>query len=198
MDFSKLRLLTFKWSILSTQKVLFIGGPGTGKTSVINFLKDKGYPCFSEISRQVTLEAQKQGISQLFLEQPLLFSKKLLEGRINQFQSACKLPGELCFIDRGIPDVGAYMNYKSEAIPEYFTQADQDHHYDKVFLFPIWKDIYVSDNERYESFEEAQGLQAALKKAYKNLGYTLIEIPKTTVANRVEFILKTLNHVESQ
>src|SRR5699024_26424 len=148
-------------SILNTQKVLLIGGPGTGKTSVLNFLKQKGYACFDEISRQVTLEAQKQGISQLFLEQPLLFSEKLLEGRIEQFHAACDLE-ELCFIDRGIPDVSTYIDCKSEEeVPARFIQADKNHHYDKVFIFPIWEAIYLSDNERYESLEEAKSLQVA-------------------------------------
>ena len=55
--------------------ILFIGGPGSGKTSIIEELANKGYVCYPEISRQVTLEAQKSGIDQLFLKQPLLFSE---------------------------------------------------------------------------------------------------------------------------
>src|SRR5690606_41583611 len=59
--------------------ILFIGGPGTGKTSLINALQEKGYICYPEISRSVTLEAQKKGIDQLFLTEPLLFSELLLD-----------------------------------------------------------------------------------------------------------------------
>ena len=66
--------------------IVIIGGPGTGKSTLIEGLIDKGYCCFPEISRQVTLEAKKQGIEQLFLENPLLFSELLLEGRIDQFK----------------------------------------------------------------------------------------------------------------
>jgi predicted ATPase len=58
---------------LKTQKIALIGGPGTGKTTLINALKTKGYNCMEEISRQITLEAQEKGIEQLFLEDPLLF-----------------------------------------------------------------------------------------------------------------------------
>jgi hypothetical protein len=42
---------------------------------------------YTEISRR-TLEAKKQGIEQLFLEKPLLFSELLLEGRKKQFVDA--------------------------------------------------------------------------------------------------------------
>ena len=41
-----------------------------------------------EISRQITLEAQENGIEQLFLEDPLLFSEQLLSGRQKQFIEA--------------------------------------------------------------------------------------------------------------
>ena len=53
--------------------VVIIGGPGTGKTTIIDGLTIKGYRCYPEISREVTMEAKKQGIEQLFLEKPLLF-----------------------------------------------------------------------------------------------------------------------------
>lgn len=61
--------------------IVIIGGPGTGKTTLIDGLVQKGFCCYPEISRQVTAQAQQQGIEQLFLENPLLFSELLLEGR---------------------------------------------------------------------------------------------------------------------
>ena len=66
---------------MNKEIIVIIGGPGTGKSTIIDGLIDKGFCCYPEISRQVTLEAKKQGIEQLFLENPLLFSELLLEGR---------------------------------------------------------------------------------------------------------------------
>ena len=63
------------------KKIVITGGPGSGKTSLILFLEENGYQCQNEISRQVTLEAQKKGIDQLFLSDPVLFSQHLLEER---------------------------------------------------------------------------------------------------------------------
>lgn len=70
--------------------VVIIGGPGTGKTTIIDTLKSMGHCCYPEISREVTLEAKKQGIEQLFLEKPLLFSELLLEGRKNNLKAQKK------------------------------------------------------------------------------------------------------------
>ena len=91
--------------------IVIIGGPGTGKTTIIDGLVQNGYCCYPEISRQVTAEAQKQGIEQLFLEKPLLFSELLLEGRKKQFLDAHQEQDNIVFLDRGIPDVVAYMDY---------------------------------------------------------------------------------------
>jgi predicted ATPase len=177
---------------MNKEIILLIGGPGTGKTSVINKLIKKGYCCYPEISREVTLEAQKNGTDQLFKENPLLFSKLLLQGRINQYQNAVNEPHEIVFIDRGIPDVLAYMKFIGDEYPTHFHAACLENVYTKIFVLPIWKEIYISDNERYESYEQALEIQKHLEETYINYNYDLIEVPKDTVENRVRFIEENL------
>lgn len=169
--------------------IVIIGGPGTGKSTIIDGLIAQGHCCYPEISREVTLEAQKQGIDQLFLENPLLFSEMLLEGRIKQFQNALKEPHEIVFIDRGIPDVVAYMDFIGDLYPERFAAACEACKYSKIFLLPPWEEIYTSDGERYENFEQATLIYNHLVQTYQKYGYELIEVPKDTVANRILYIL---------
>jgi predicted ATPase len=177
---------------LNKEIVVIIGGPGTGKTTIIEGLLAKGYCCYPEISREVTLEAKKQGIEQLFLENPLLFSELLLEGRKKQFHNAHKEPHDIVFLDRGIPDVLAYMHYIGDSYPAFFDQACRDHIYTKIFLLPPWEEIYISDNERYENFEQAKLIYNHLTETYQKYGYHLIEVPKGTVEERISFILNQL------
>ena len=171
---------------------MLIGGPGTGKSSVLSELESRNYHCMPEVSREVTLKAQKEGIQQLFLTDPLLFSKMLLEGREKQYHDASSISSNLVFFDRGLPDVYAYMDYKNESYPSYFQEKSEQLTYDYIFLFSPWKEIYQSDNERYETFEESLEIDSFLQKAYKDLGYNIIEVPFGTISERTDFIINKL------
>ena len=173
--------------------IVIIGGPGTGKTTIIDALIDQGFCCYPEISREITLEAKKQGIEQLFLENPLLFSELLLEGRKRQFKNALKEPHHVVFLDRGIPDVLAYMHYIGDSYPVFFDVACKEHIYSKIFILPPWEEIYISDDERYENYEQAKLIFNHLTETYQHYGYELIEVPKNTVDNRILFILDKIS-----
>lgn len=173
--------------------IVLAGGPSSGKTTLINALVEKGFICYPEVSREVIKEAQKQGIDQLFLEKPLLFSELLLEGRIKQFQHALIEESKTVFLDRGIPDVLAYMHYIGDSYPKFFKEACEKHKYTKIFVLPPWKEIYVSDAERYETYEQAELIHQHLEETYKSFGYELVTIPKDTVENRVDYILDLLS-----
>ncbi len=174
------------------KKVVITGGPGTGKSSVINALAAKGYCCLEEVSRHITLESKSKGIDQLFLKDPLLFSKLLLEGRQKQFKKAAAITSNFVFLDRGIPDIIAYMDYIGNSYPQYFTDACINAKYDVVFILKPWKAIYTEDNERYETFEQALQIHDNLVNTYKNYNYKLIDVPFNTVENRMLFILNAL------
>lgn len=174
---------------MNTKRIVITGGPGTGKTTIINELIRRGFPCLEEISRQVTLEAQKNGISQLFLTNPLLFSEKLLEGRIDQYRAVEEMNSPFVFMDRGIPDVVAYMNFKEETYPATFVEACKSHQYDHVFILAPWQEIYISDNERYETFEQALEIHDHLLNTYTKYDYHLNDVPFGSVDSRTDFIL---------
>lgn len=174
--------------------VVIIGGPGTGKTTIIDGLLQKGHCCYPEISREVTLEAKKQGIDQLFLKNPLLFSEMLLQGRTKQYKNAAEEPHEIVFLDRGIPDVLAYMHFIGDHYPTFFDTACKEHIYTKIFILPPWEEIYTSDDERYENYEQAKLIYIHLINTYQKYGYKLIEVPKDSVENRISYILNALNN----
>lgn len=178
---------------MNTKKIVITGGPGTGKSTLINELIKRGHTCLEEISRQVILNAKKEGIDQLFLTNPLLFSELLLKGRQKQFIEAELFKNETVFFDRGLPDVLAYMNFIGDDSPKDFVETCNNSKYHSIFILKPWEAIYTSDNERYENFEQALEIHDHLVETYQKYNYNLIDVPFDTVENRTDFILNTLN-----
>ena len=179
---------------LLQQKVVITGGPGTGKSTIIDHLAAMEFECMPEISRSITRKAQQSGVDQLFLTEPLLFSELLLQGRVDQFTLADTKSSELVFFDRGIPDVFGYLNYLGMDFPEIFLKKSKMHRYTKVFMMPPWEDIYTTDNERYESFAQSLRIYEHLREAYFAMNYEIITVPQGSVKERVDFLLESLGH----
>ena len=176
------------------KRILLTGGPSTGKTTLLNYLQSLGYKCLVEISREVIKEAQQDGIEQLFLKNPLLFSKLLCDARVKQFTEANTLDTNYVFYDRGIPDTVAYMDFIEQEYTQDYTAACKAHTYDQVFILPPWEDIHITDSERYESFKQAQDIHQELLKTYKKYNYTLIEVPLGKIKDRAQFIITKLQY----
>lgn len=176
------------------KRILLIGSPGSGKTTILSELEKRGYTCFQEVSREIILEAQKRGIDQLFLSNPDEFNQKLLSGRIEQFKACENITEDYVFIDRGLPDIIAYNNYINVATEPKVLQASEELVYDFVFMFPAWKKIFKKDNERYESFEEAQKIQEHLKATYRKYGYEICEVPIGDISERANYILNVIEY----
>jgi len=174
---------------LDIKKIVITGGPGTGKSAIISELLQRGHNCMLEISRQVTLEARENGTEQLFLANPLLFSELLLKGRIKQYIEANNSDTELVFMDRGIPDVLAYMDYIGDKYPKKFIDSCKSHVYDHVFILSPWQEIFISDNERYENFEQSVKIHHHLLNTYERYDYDLIDVPFEKVDKRADHIL---------
>ncbi len=147
----------------------------------------------------MTLDAKKEGNSEHFISNPLAFvpdpysfNQELLKGRVAQFKDAVGRDRSILFYDRGIPDVLAYMNYFKQEYGDEFIKACMDYRYDEVLLLPPWKDIYISDNERLENFQEALEINGHLEEVYKSFGYHPYIIAEGTVDARISHILKVL------
>ena len=84
------------------------------------------------------------------------------------------------------------MDFIGDTYPEKFITACETFKYDTVFLLPPWEEIYTSDAERYESYEEASKIHQFLVDTYSKYGYELHEVPKTSVEERFQFIINHL------
>jgi len=173
------------------RKYVVSGGPGFGKTSIINELEKRGYHSVHEISRSIIKEQLDSGGDVLPWKNLNTFSRLVFERRVIQHSET---PHHLhSFFDRGVPDVVAYMVRDELELPEKYVHALSELNYNQfIFLTPPWPEIFINDNERKESFEQACDIHTFIKDTYTNLGYTTFEIPKVNVNDRVDFILTNL------
>jgi len=178
------------------KRIVITGGPGTGKTSVIKKLEEKGYYCFHEVIRELTLEAKKQGDSNnfitnplAFVEDPFRFNQHIIEARLTHFRKGGDFKNKVVFYDRGIPDVLAYMRYFNQPYPKHFIELRREHRYDEVIVLPPWEAIYATDEERLETFQEAKEIHRELLTMYEEFQYPSIMVPKGSVEKRTDFII---------
>ena len=182
-----------------SKKIVITGGPGTGKSSLVRHLEASGHICYPEIIRNLT-EAAKEASDKeefttnplAFVDDPLAFNKKLLDGRMQQFQDASGNNSDLIFFDRGIPDVLAYMDYFQQEYSEEYQNACKEMRYDRVILLPPWEAIYQSDGERFESFKEAQEIHTFLMQTYMRYDYEPYILPTAPIPQRAALILEAL------
>lgn len=181
------------------KKIVITGGPGSGKTSVINKLKELNFHCFDEISRDFIDLGKRNGKDHFFKEEPQTFSQFLWNGRLRQYQESEQIESlnnidPWLFFDRGLPDVVAYLNFMNHPMENWESEL-KDYPYDLIFLIPPEKSIYQQDKQRMESFEESTEIHRALQQTYHPLGHC-IEVPFLSIDERVSFVLEkceTLN-----
>jgi predicted ATPase len=147
----------------------------------------------------MTLEAKKENDLSPQTTNPIAFVKdsnsfntQLLHGRLDQYTKALQLNKEVLFYDRGMPDVIAYMDYFEQSYADNFTVTCKQHKYNQIFILPPWEAIYVQDNERFESYAQAQDIHHHLEKTYTSFGYEIVMVPFGTVADRMDFILNNI------
>jgi predicted ATPase len=172
------------------RKFIITGGPGTGKTTLVNELGSRGYVCYDEIARRIIteqLEVGSDAVPWLNLES---FSSLVLESMLSQYSTAAAPLSPVAFCDRGVPDIIAYLTASSLSIHQKYYEAIEKGHYERrVFVTPPWKEIYESDRIRTESYETSLLIYAFLLSTYRKLGFELVEIPRISVHERADFVI---------
>lgn len=165
------------------------GGPGSGKTSLLDALTVRGYPRSSEAGRALIQQQVAIGGRALPWADRLLFAELMLSWEIRSYRIAEQIPG-LVFFDRGVPDVPGYLRLVNLPMPDHVRKAAETFRYNRrVFLAPPWPEIYTQDLERKQDFEEAVRTYDALRHTYVDQGYEIHELRRVTVAERVRFVL---------
>lgn len=168
------------------------GGPGMGKTSLLEEMERRKYICIPEIGRQIIIhQTNIKGIA-LPWKSPMLFAQLMFRQAHEDFLT-CGEQQQPVFFDRGIPDVIGYMELcRLQPGKEVKGTAKNLRYHPLVLITPPWEEIYRNDAERKQSFPEAVETYKMMQKVYTNLGYQTLEIPKLPIPDRADFLIKAI------
>lgn len=170
--------------------VVITGGPGSGKTSLIEALQRAGYARSVEAGRAIIQNQVAIGGLALPWRNRELFAELMLSWEIRSYEIAKQERGPV-FFDRGVPDIMGYLRLCNLPIPEHVRKAaDIFRYHQSVFITPPWQEIFGQDHERKQDFDEAVRTYQAMVATYNECGYELVEVPCVPVAERVQFIVR--------
>lgn len=168
--------------------VVVTGGPGAGKTTLIEALGATGHATMQEAGRAVIRSELAADGTGLPWQDRESFAALMLAADLASYEAARTKPG-LVFFDRGLPDIVGYLQLCGLAIPAALEEAAQRLRYrETVFIAPPWPEIYAQDAERKQDLAEAERTFAAMRTVYPRYGYRLVELPRASVAERTAFV----------
>ena len=169
------------------RRIVLTGAPGAGKTAVLNVLASRGYECVPESARAIIRGRRERDLSAR--PPPIEFAGEILSLDIDQYRRTAATDG-LVFFDRGILDALCMVNQLEALSPEAANEyLSRYRYFSKVFVFPPWKDIYATDAERDQTYEDAVRVHQVLSDWYLECGYEPVEVPPMSVVERCAFLL---------
>jgi predicted ATPase len=171
---------------LKTKRIAITGAPATGKTTLSASLEALGYPVFHEQAREIIQQSLDNGTDILPWKDLNAFTEVVWQLRNQQYSSA-EL-GKINFYDRTNLDAYAYLIKGETQLTEQWSKDLDQMHFDAVFFLPVWPEIHSLDKQRMETLEDCIEVDGYLKRAYREKGYNLIEVPLVSVEERVAFI----------
>ena len=169
---------------------LFTGGPGSGKSTVLDVLRSKGCLTVQEVARDIIRHQVETQGDAVPWGNTVRYSNLMLLRSIVDFEEFAHV-GKPCFFDRGIMDVLGYA--RLIGIPETLEMQEAARKYrynERIFFFPFWEEIYANDAERKQDMAEAKKTDAALRSVYEDFGYCILEVPFLSPQERAEWILQ--------
>jgi predicted ATPase len=172
--------------------VVITGCSGGGKSTLLVELARRGFTVVPEAGRQIVREQDRTGGDALPWTAPTRFAELAVSWCVEDLLGAARAPGPV-FLDRSPIDQLAGLERLGLPVPDSVAAAAARYRYNAtVFVAPPWPEIFVADAERRHGFDEALAEYGPLRSTYARLGYRLVDLPKTGVAARADFVLERL------
>ncbi|WP_230531820.1 AAA family ATPase [Microvirga roseola] len=171
------------------QLFVLTGGPGSGKSTLIEALGRAGHATSPEAGRSIIQDQVRIGGYALPWRDPAAYAELMLGWEMRCHHWAQDASG-LVFFDRGIPDIIGYLRLIGLPVPMHLQRAADLYRYNRlVFIAPPWPEIFTQDGERKQTFGEAVRTYESMVTTYTDCGYELVEIPRMPVEERARFVI---------
>ena len=153
-------------SPIHTNWYVLTGGPGSGKTTTIEFLAARGYKTTIEHARHYLQTQMQKGRT---VEEVRRNQEDFQIGVLNMQieQEAMLSPQETVFLDRALPDALAYYYFLNLPPNEKVITAVKTYSYRKIFILDLLP--LVQDYARREDEKAQKKIHELLSKVYSGL-----------------------------
>lgn len=170
--------------------IVITGGPGSGKSAILHFLSRLGYKYINETGRGIIKDRISRGLTPR--PSPGEFANQMFRSDYKNYIDNLETSGTV-FFDRSFLDSASLIAETDKAQTSEVKEILETYRFNKnVFIAPPWEEIYCTDNERDQTYEESIVIYERLYKWYTLNGYDLIEFPKSDVDRRVKFLLEKI------
>jgi predicted ATPase len=175
-----------------TNWFVLTGRPCSGISTTLAALEAARHATVGEAARAVIDEGIAAGRSvEAIRADDAVFQRDILHRKIENERGLS--PGEIVFLDRGIPDSIAYFSMAGMDTAEVRVHSAERIYRAVFFIEPL---PYAPDYARTESPEALERLEIELREAYFEFGYDVIHIPVAPVDERVGRILEHVKHMD--
>jgi len=184
--------------MIMNKLIIISGCSGGGKSTLLAELSNQGYTVIPEVGREIVKEQLSAKGNSTPWQNPKSFCELVIERSKTRYYCGKTLQGakdRLIFFDRSILDgISFYQTLNIKNNDQYDSLISQLRYYQDVFFAPPWEEIFLADDERKHSFEDAVSEYHRLLKFYAQSGYQIINLPKITIKDRVQFILSKIKN----
>ena len=170
--------------------IVISGCSGGGKSTLLAELGRRGFAVVEEPGRRIVQEELERGGQALPWVDGAAFARRAIALALAD-RATAEAHGARVFFDRGLVDAASALQHLTGA-PALESVARPHPYHRQVFLTPPWPEIYGTDPERRHGLDAALEEYERLLKDYPVLGYEVMVLPKVGVAERADFVLRTL------